>query len=94
MAEDYRDPKVTTTESGSSTGTYVMYAVIGLVALLLLAWLLGLFGGDVETVATPVEGEVEAVVVPEDAADPEVTVTTEGGGDPVVLDTETTVVGD
>ena len=79
MAENYRDPKVTTTEgsasSGGGMGKMIMYAVIALLALLLLAWLLGWFGGDeVDAVAVPTD---ETVVVPADDAvgDNEVVVT-------------------
>ena len=64
MAENYRDPKVTTTDGAATSdsggmGKMIMYAVIALLALLVLAWLLGWFGGD----------DVDAVVVPaEDGA--------------------------
>ena len=68
MAENYRDPKVTTTESasaGGGMGKYIMYAVIAILALLILAWLLGWLGGEADVVAT----------------DPDAVVVTDGDGD-------------
>ena len=56
---DYRDPKVTTTTEKSGNRNWLWIALAVLVALLLLAWLLGLFGG---------EEEVDAVVTEEPAA--------------------------
>lgn len=57
---DFRDPKVTSgtsdTSSGGGIGKWIAIAVGVLLALLLLAWLLGLFASD---------EEVDAVVVPE-----------------------------
>ena len=74
MAEDYRDPKVTTTGSSSGgMGKYIMYAAIAVVVLLLLAWLLGWFGGDAEVVAT----EPDAVVVTDGDGDGDAVVVTD-----------------
>ena len=74
MAENYRDPKVTTTQSArGGMGRYVMYAVIALLALLLLAWLLGWFGGDADVVAT----EPDAVVVTDGDGDGDAVVVTD-----------------
>ena len=47
---NYRDPKVTTTEEKSSVGKWIGIAVAVILALLLLAWLLGTF--DDNTVDT------------------------------------------
>ena len=66
---DYRDPKVTTTTEKSGNRNWLWIALAVLVALLLLAWLLGLFGGEeeVDAVVTEepaaVEEDVDAVVI-------------------------------
>ena len=70
---DYRDPKVSTTTEKKSNRNWLWIALAVLAALLLLAWLLGLFGGDdeVDAVVTEpaaVEGTVDdadAVVIQE-----------------------------
>ena len=69
---DYRDPKVTTTDKSSGNRNWLWIALAVIVALLLLAWLLGLFGGD---------EEVDAVVTEEPAA-----VTTDEDVDAVVVE--------
>ena len=84
MAENYRDPKVTTTEESGSggMGKMIMYAVIALLALLLLAWLFGLFGGDDEVdVVAPTDGGTVVVDDAEVVEDAEVI-----GDDEVVVD--------
>lgn len=42
---DYRDPRVTDTDRGSSK-KWLWYLIGAIVLLLLLAWLFGWFGGD------------------------------------------------
>lgn len=62
---DYRDPKVTTTKSDSGgIGKWIAIALAVLLALALLAWLLGLFDDDTEVVTTPATDTT--VVVPAD----------------------------
>lgn len=72
---DYRDPKVTETNDGGGMGKWIGILIAGLVALLLLAWLLGWFDGPevaeveaVEPVAVETV-ETEPVVVPEEAVE-------------------------
>lgn len=64
---DYRDPKVTTTDRGSSM-KWLWYVLGAILLLLLLAWLLGWFGGEeavvVEDAAVVEEGEGAVVVEP------------------------------
>ena len=64
---DYRDPKVTTTndKKGNSMGKWIGIILAVIVALLLLAWLFGAFGTEVETNPAVVEEPVgeEGVVV-------------------------------
>lgn len=55
--QDYRDPKVTTTERRSSMA-WLWWVLGAIVLLLLLGWLLGWFGAD----------DTDAVVVTEPAA--------------------------
>ena len=69
---DYRDPKVSTTTEKTGNRNWLWIALAVLVALLLLAWLLGLFGGDDDVDAVVTEepaaatgGDVDAVVVEE-----------------------------
>jgi hypothetical protein len=61
---NYRDPKVTTTENKSSAGKWIGIAIAVILALLLLAWLLGSFDGT-ETDTVPVVTEEPAAVTPE-----------------------------
>ena len=68
---DYRDPKVSTTTEKTGNRNWLWIALAVLVALLLLAWLLGLFGGDEEEVVITEEpaavetDDTEAVVIEE-----------------------------
>ena len=61
---DYRDPKVTTT-TGTSSMRWLWYVLGAILLLLLLGWLVGLFGADdaaeVETDGAVVVEETEAV---------------------------------
>ena len=53
---NYRDPKVTTTEEKSGIGKWIGIAVAVILALLLLAWLLGTFDNNTtETVPVVTE---------------------------------------
>ena len=66
---DFRDPKVTPDGSGGSSGgmgKWIAIAVAALLVLLLLGWLLGLFGGDDEAVVTGTAGSPDAVIVTTD----------------------------
>jgi hypothetical protein len=70
MAEDpkdFRNPKVTSggTSDSGGIGKWIAIAVAALLALLLLAWLFGLFGNDDVDAAVVPEGD-DAVVVPVD----------------------------
>lgn len=62
--KDYRDPKVTTTDRGSSM-KWLWWILGAIVLLLLLAWLLGWFADDdvAETEAVVVEEPAEVEVV-------------------------------
>lgn len=62
---DYRDPKVSTTEKSSSRN-WLWIALAVIAGLILLAFLFGAFGGgdDVDAVATE-----DGVVIEEDAVD-------------------------
>ena len=70
--KDYRDPKVTTTDRGSSM-KWLWWILGAIVLLLLLAWLLGWFGGDeveeVETEAVVVEEPGEGEVLEEEVVE-------------------------
>lgn len=70
---DYRDPKVSTTTEKSGNRNWLWIALAVLLGLLLLAWLLGLFGGneEVDAVVTeePAAVEGEAVVVEPEPAE-------------------------
>lgn len=59
---DYRDPKVSNVEERGSNRKWLWIALAVIAGLILLAFLLGLFGGD----------EEEAVVIEEPAAEGEV----------------------
>ena len=65
---DYRDPKVTTSESGSSM-KWLWYIVGAIVLLLLLAWLFGWFGDAVDDGAVTQEPAIEenegTIIVPD-----------------------------
>ena len=98
---DYREPKVTTTEKKSS-GSIIPWILLALGVLALLAWLLGLFGGEEEVAVVPAETVVEqpaateTPVVTETPAttdEPDVTVTTpDATTAPNATDVETTTV--
>lgn len=61
---DYRDPKVTKTSSGM--GKWIAIAVAILLAIALIAWLLGAFNADEpETVPVVTEQEAPVTIVPE-----------------------------
>ncbi len=62
---DYRDPKVTTTESRSSMG-WLWWLLGAIVLLLLLGWLLGWFGSEVNEAAVTTD---EPTAVESTAAD-------------------------
>ena len=71
---DYRDPKVSSSTEKKSNRNWLWIALAVLAALILLAWLLGLFGGndEVDAVVTEpaaVEGtttdDVDAVIIEE-----------------------------
>ena len=65
---NYRDPKVTTTESKSSVGKLIGIALAVILGLLLLAWALGTFDDEAETV--PVVTEEPATLDSEPAGSP------------------------
>lgn len=65
--KDYRDPKVTTTDRGSSM-KWLWWILGAIVLLLLLAWLLGWFGRE-ETEAVVVEEPVEGEVLEEEVVE-------------------------
>ena len=51
---DYRDPKVTTTtEKKSNLAGIIAWTLLALGIIVLLLWLLGLFGDDEEVVVAP-----------------------------------------
>ncbi len=97
---DYRDPKVTTTgQSGSMR--WLWYLLGALLLLLLLGWLLGLFGREAAEEAQTEGTATETVVTEEPATETtttEVPATTEGaaeteaGGEPVVTEEGEAVV--
>ena len=71
---DYRDPKVSTTTEKTGNRNWLWIALAVLAGLILLAFLLGLFGGDDEEVdavvtddaaVTTTTDDVDAVVVEE-----------------------------
>lgn len=66
---NYRDPKVTTTESKSSVGKWIGIAIAVILALLLLAWALGSFDEqetEVVPMVTEEPGTAPVVVPPAD----------------------------
>ncbi|MEC5293390.1 hypothetical protein VSX64_21110 [Aurantimonas sp. C2-6-R+9] len=65
---NYRDPKVTITESKSNVGKLIGIALAVILGLLLLAWALGTFDDEAETV--PVVTEEPATLDSEPAASP------------------------
>lgn len=62
---DYRDPKVTAAPAKKTATNYIPWIIGALVLLALLAWLLGAFDNDAETVAVPAND----VVVEQPATD-------------------------
>jgi hypothetical protein len=68
--KDFRDPKVTssnTTDSSGGIGKWIAIAVGVVLLLLLLAWLLGLFADDEVDATVPLEStDEETVIVPTD----------------------------
>lgn len=65
---DYKDPKVTKAEtSESSTGRWIAIAAVVIVALLVLAWLLGMFDDNVERTGTLDPVSTEETIVDDTA---------------------------
>jgi len=62
--DDFRNPKVSNTDNGSSggMGKWIGIAIAVILALLLLGWLFGLFADD-EVDTTVVPADDDAVVV-------------------------------
>ena len=83
---DYRDPKVTSTgKKSGGMGRWLGIAAAVIILLLLLAWLLGWFGGqEVET--------VEPTVIEEPAATEGAEVVEDGEADTIVVEEEADVV--
>ncbi len=70
---DYRDPKVTkpTSSDGGGSKNWIGIAIAAVVVLLLLGWLLGLFGDNTtEPVVTEDPAAIENSNVGDDPADP------------------------
>ena len=101
---DYRDPKVTHTDEGGM-GKWVGWLIAGLVALVLLAWLLGWFSGpevaeveEVEPVLIEETATVETDGVLIDEAEPveteltDITGDVEGDEEMIELETDVEVV--
>ena len=85
---DYRDPKVTTTQRGSST-SWLPWVLGALALLLLQAWLLGLFGRDeAAEVETDEAAVVEETEVTDEAAETGAVVTEEPAATDAAADTE------
>jgi hypothetical protein len=83
---DYRDPKVTTTERGGSM-KWLWYVLGAILLLLLLAWLLGLLGGEAaEEVQTEDAAVVEETAVTEEPEATEDAAATDAGGEQVVTE--------
>ena len=62
---DYRDPKVTAAKSSSGIGKWIAIAIAALLALALLAYLLGFFDDDADVTVVP-PADNGTVVVPAD----------------------------
>ncbi len=66
---DYKDPKVTKAESsGSSVGRIIAIAAVVIIALVVLAWLLGMFDDNVERTDTIEPVSTEEVIVDDPAS--------------------------
>lgn len=94
--QDYRDPKVTTTgtTTGRSSMNWLWYVLGALLLLLLLGWLLGLFGADdtataTDATATEEPAPTEGVVVTEDPAATDGAATDGAAGDAVIQEPAT-----
>ena len=73
---DYRDPKVTTTTGRSGSMSWLWWLLGALLVLLILGWLLGWFGSEVDeaVVTTDEAATTESVVVEDETAAEEGTV--------------------
>lgn len=66
---DYRDPKVSTTTEKSGNKNWLWIALAVIAGLILLAFLLGLFGGDDEEAVVVTEEPVEGELIEEEAVE-------------------------
>lgn len=92
--QDYRDPKVTTTERRSSMG-WLWWVLGAILLLLLLGWLLGWFAADEETatVTEPAATE-ETATTTEPAATDDAAVATDAADDTATEGTTATEAAD